>query len=262
MLLCSLWLLATCLACLALDLPFVRNEGDPPFVVLTHGAANYPKFVDHTNDVFCSLAVHTLRGMNVSHVAYTARGYGRSHGWEATAESDAEQFAWSRLGGDMLEVARAQGLARFVGGGSSMGSATAVYAAMRRPELFAGLILMLAPTAWESREARRTTLHEVADRLKQAHPDELYDLVLHAAAASDLPGKNETALYARIACPVLILAHRDAYSHPVSTALALKELIPHAELHVSHDHSGAVKDWGRLIQAFVRKLQLTEINGP
>ena len=95
-------------------------------------------------------------------VCYDARGHGASHGWEETAEKDRLQFSWPHLGRDMLEVATAYGLEPVIVGGSSMGSASALYAAIENPGLVSGLILVRPPTAWEERLARKPQLIQAA----------------------------------------------------------------------------------------------------
>ena len=62
----------------------------------------------------------------------------------------------------MLEVAANYGLEPVILGGSSMGSASALYAAIQEPSLVSGLILMRPPTAWEERLMRKPQLMQAA----------------------------------------------------------------------------------------------------
>ena len=62
----------------------------------------------------------------------------------------------------MLEVAANYGLEPVIVGGSSMGSASALYASIQEPSLVSGLILMRPPTAWEERLNRKPQLMQAA----------------------------------------------------------------------------------------------------
>ena len=98
-------------------------------------------------------------------VCYDARGHGNSHGWEVEAERDRDQFSWPHLGRDMARLASQYDLDSVVVGGSSMGSASALYAALQQQEAgvhIAGLLLVRPPTAWEERLARRPQLLQAA----------------------------------------------------------------------------------------------------
>ena len=140
------------------------------------------------------------------YASYTTRGHGESTGWEATAESNPEQFQWKNLAADMNGVSQYIGLKSYVAAGHSMGAATALYTALAYPSRVRGLILLRPPTAWEERVSRRGKLLENADRCKEANPEEPHYLVLQGTAYSDLPPKENKREYASIKCPVLILS--------------------------------------------------------
>ena len=67
-------------------------------------------------------------------IRYDARGHGES---DATANPD--DYAYPLLGADALALATALGVDRFVAGGASMGSATALHAAVQAPERIVAL---------------------------------------------------------------------------------------------------------------------------
>ena len=140
-----------------------------------------------------------------------------------------------------------------------MGCATTLHAAVRAPERFGRLVLVIPPTAWDSRPAQ-AELYEgsaryvedagkaawlaVANEAPRAAifadlppfpfdadiPEELLPSVMRGAAASDLPDPDALAALEH---PALVLAWAGDPGHPESTAERLAELLPHAELHVA-----------------------------
>src|SRR5690348_10748181 len=58
-------------------------------------------------------------------IRYDARGHGRSE-----ASENLDDYSWPNLARDMLALADALRIERFLAGGQSMGSATALYAAL------------------------------------------------------------------------------------------------------------------------------------
>ena len=124
-----------------------------------------PKDKSHTNDKWVSLVrdvaktLTTTIGTNArACIAYTARGHGKSHGWEDSAATNPTQFTWQSLSTDMIALADYYEIPRFIASGSSMGSATALYAAIQQPERIAGVVMIRPPTAWKERRARRKFL--------------------------------------------------------------------------------------------------------
>src|SRR5262249_14276412 len=80
-------------------------------------------------------------------IRWDARGHGVSGG-----KADVEDYRWDNLGRDLLALADDLGIDEFVAGGVSMGAATALHAAVQAPRGVVGLVLMLAPTAYDTRE--------------------------------------------------------------------------------------------------------------
>lgn len=186
---------------------------------------------------------------------WDARGHGRSGG-----SSDADQYRWDNLGLDLLGLADARRIDRFVAGGVSMGAATALHAAVQAPERVTGMVLALPPTAYETRPAQAAQ-YEADARLVEssgmraylAHAntdppppilgqvpsgydftpavtEQLLPALLRGAAASDLPPPDQLR---RLHVPALILAWPDDPGHPLSTAERLAELLPNARLVVA-----------------------------
>jgi pimeloyl-ACP methyl ester carboxylesterase len=192
-------------------------------------------------------------------IRYDARG----HGGSAAGRDDAAN-RWESLGADLLELAAALGIERFVAAGASMGVAASLHAALLAPDRIEALLLLIPPTAWESRppqaalyramaeildEKGRDALAEVVEETLRAQPvtpgfepaeEALFDALrgwdppalghlLRGAAESDLPAPERLA---EIEAAALIVAVRDDPGHPLSTAEVLAERMPSAELRV------------------------------
>ena len=193
-----------------------------------------------------------LHGFKV--LRYDARGHGSS-----TGRAVPEDYIWPRLADDLLALLEALAPGQSVHtGGPSMSAATQLYAALKAPELFCSLTLLVPPTGWEVRRAqaehyeRSAALVEndgigafirvgdsvlpppaLADRAREPVPavsQELLPSVFRGAALTDLPPKEQLA---RLEVPVQILAWADDHAHPVSTAEQLQRLIPDAQLAIA-----------------------------
>jgi pimeloyl-ACP methyl ester carboxylesterase len=235
----------------------VRVTGTGRPFIWTHGFLNS---VDVEEKL--GLAELLLGLSNTRLVRYDARGHGCSE-----AGRDEAASGWPALGVDLLELISALDLERPVAGGASMGVATTLYAAARAPDRFAGLVLLIPPTAWQTRkqqadlyrggaalveargvegylEATRAAfrmrplpgfteamLETMLDGMRAKSALELARL-LRAAAASDLP---EPAQIRALEIPALVIATRDDPGHPLSSAERLVELMPDAELLVLSD---------------------------
>jgi len=187
-------------------------------------------------------------------VRYDARGHGQTGG-----PTEAEAYRWPRLALDLPALLDELGIERTSAGGASMGCATVLHAALEEPARFDRLVLVIPPTAWESRAAQaeqydgsaryvekegKAAWLEVAGAGPRPEifaalppfpftadiPEDLLPFVLRGAAASDLPPPEAVATIPR---PALVLAWAGDPGHPVSTAERLAELLPHAELHVA-----------------------------
>ena len=237
----------------------LSDEGGHPVVqlhVLTSGRAR-----DRVLDLDLGRGLSGTRLLR-----YDARGHGRS-----TGRAVPEDYLWANLAADLLRVLDAWFPGEQVYGvGTSMGSGTLMHAAVIDPQRFAGLTLVLPPTAWETRIAqaqhyrRNATL--IDDEGEAAfvaagpdfppppaavgHPETVPEVteallpsVFRGAAASDLPDPEALST---IAAPIHLLAWVDDRSHPLSTAQALVEVFPRAHLTVANDPSD-VRRWPMML---------------
>lgn len=210
-------------------------------------------------------------------VRYDARGHG-----ESPKPHDVDAYRWDRLADDMLAVADAAGADRFVAAGASMGCATSLFAALAAPERISGLILVIAPTAWETRADQQDKYETMAaivetsglDRLiaaaamqepstffgEEGHErsmanmaamdPEVFPFVMRGAGASDLPDPDDLR---RITAPTLLLSWTDDDGHPVPTAERLVELLPTPELEIARSPA-EVAQWPVSVQRFLADL--------
>lgn len=149
-------------------------------------------------------------------------------------------------------------------GGASMGTATALHAALNLGDRVRALILTIPPTAWETRRDQARLYEAMAESVEtdgvealieasaaEALPDPFTEVdnfrelraaslrradpkrlaaAFRGAAHADLPSPDEVAT---IAAPTLILAWSGDPGHPLSTAKRLAELLPTADLQVA-----------------------------
>jgi pimeloyl-ACP methyl ester carboxylesterase len=205
-------------------------------------------------------------------VRWDARGHGRSSG-----RPEAADYRWDNLARDVIALADVLGVGQFVAAGVSMGAASALHAAVLAPDRVDALVLVLAPTAYETRAAQADKYHAGADLVEQggtaAYVDrmkeepvpeilsEFADLyhaapnvsepilpaVLRGAAASDLPPPDAVRA---IRAPALLLAWETDPGHPLSTSERLAELLPDAELNVAR-RLRDVATWTDRVEAFL-----------
>lgn len=207
---------------------------------------------------------------------YDARGHGTSG-----STPDPDDSSWRSLAQDQLALADHLGIDGYVAGGASMGCATALHAAVSAPARVRGLLLVIPPTAWETRSAQIGAYLAMADlveagdhdtllrgaaaspppdpfandqRWKQRFTDllatadpERLALVFRGAATADLPSAAEIAT---IAVPTLILAWTGDPGHPAHTAARLQELMPHAELALAASPVG-LANWTERVMRFL-----------
>jgi len=214
-------------------------------------------------------------------VRYDARGHGA-----ADPQYEERAFRWSALVDDMVWAAPE---GPFVAGGAGMGSATALFAAVRAPRRIQALVLALPPPAWEARLAEREAQRAAAKVVERRglpayvrtlrgqpqprilaeelpHAQELtlrqvrmmdeqaVPAILRGAASSDLPTREEVR---SVVVPTLILAWEDDPGHPLSTAEELARLMVMSELHVAANLADA-RRWPSLVREFLADLCLWE----
>ena len=212
-------------------------------------------------------------------VRYDARGHGRS-GWS----DDTTSYGWDELATDQLALADALEIPTWVSGGASMGAATALHVACTAPERVRALVLMIPPTAWETRAAQAEMYETMASIIEQRGVEQLLALgaqtpppdpfvgddawrarreatmreadpvrlagVLRGATGAYFPAPDRIGA---IAVPTLVLAWSGDPGHPVSTAEILHELIPDTRCVVASTAED-VAAWTPTINAFVREL--------
>lgn len=212
-----------------------------------------------------------LKGFRV--LRYDARGHGSS-----TGRAVPEDYLWPRLADDLLalleEVAPGEAVHT---AGPSMGAATQLHAALREPNRFASLTLLVPPTAWGTRKAQANSYLSsadvvendgigafvrigqsvlpppaLADRPKERVPavsQELLPSIFRGASRTDLPPKEQVS---GIQIPVQILAWVDDHAHPVSTAEELHRLIGTSQLAIAETPEDLLT-WPQRVQAFVSR---------
>ena len=219
-------------------------------------------------------------------VRYDARGHGESQATDNIAD-----YQWTHLAKDMLAVADHSGAGKLVLGGASMGCGTSLMAALDlinsgQKDKLAGLVLVIPPTAWETRpaQAKKYKLLALLNRLKlvpaliplltknkviagflnkatpqiepilqrhmASHNKAAYYPLLMGSAQSDLPPKDDLK---QIDAPVLILGWQEDQSHPVSTAKQLRKLLPNSEIHLANEVRH-VDQWDQQINQFLADL--------
>jgi pimeloyl-ACP methyl ester carboxylesterase len=216
-------------------------------------------------------------------VRFDARGHGASD-----PTRDADDYRWPSLALDEWALVDALGIERPVLGGASMGAATALHAALLRPEDVAGLVLVIPPTAWATRRAQ-ADLYEAGAALIESSgveafleasaaapvpapfrdlpeaprpgPDVREDVlptVLRGAAASDLP---EPDALRGLDVPAVVLAWAGDPGHPASTAEVLAEALPRATVEVADDLA-TVLAWPERVAAVLDAVAVEDAGSP
>ncbi len=207
-------------------------------------------------------------------IRWDARGHGLSGGAPVP-----DHYRWDNLGRDLIALADELGIDQFVAGGASMGAATALHAAVQAPQRVVALVLMLAPTAYETRDEQADLyraaavlverigkdsylqqlsnlpapgiLADFADRFSPVPQvsEQLLPAVLRGAASSDLPPEEAVR---RVTAPALLLPWVSDDGHPLSTSERLLELLPNVQIHVAY-HLRDVGTWTDRIDAFLAR---------
>ncbi len=246
------------------------TDGQGPVVAYAHGVLLSRAMV-RAMGVFDIDAVAAGRRL----LTYDQRGHGHSTGRSVTAAHTFDGAA-----DDLLAVLDAAGVDRpvdFVG--SSLGAAAVLVAALRAPERFRRLALVIPPAAWEHADpdARRWYLDAAdeidthgggawrrhwaattpdprprADRDLPLTPDiadESMSIALRAVGESDLP---DPARIAALPHPTLILTWAGDPLHPVATAERLHALLTGSALHVARTPAEVATWTGQVTDFFTR----------
>lgn len=243
----------------------LSDEGGHPVVQL-HGLTS-SRYRDRLLDLDLGRGLSGTRLLR-----YDARAHGRS-----TGRPEPGDYRWPVLADDLLRL-----LDRYFPGeqvhgvGPSMGTGTLLHAALRDPERFAGLTLLVPPTAWETRVEKAADYRRAADVVEEigmapfvaagrltprppatvgtpeTEPDvseALLPSLLRGAALSDLPLRERLAA---IDVPVTVLAWVDDPAHPVSTAEQMAASLPNATLEVAAMPSDVAR-WPSILLQDVRR---------
>lgn len=235
------------------ELVFDRS-GEGPTIVWGHGLTSSRS----GEDAFPLVKWDEVRH-SVDVLRYDARGHG-----ESAFTTELEGYGWDALALDQLGLCDELGIEAAIVGGASMGAATALHVATMAPERVRALVLMIPPTAWETRAAQAGVYGQMADvvdaagveplitasadvappdpfvaddgwkqrraeTLRSADPVRLAG-VFRGAAGADLPPREAVAA---ITCPTLILAWSGDPGHPVSSAEQLHGLIGGSTVHIA-----------------------------
>lgn len=210
-------------------------------------------------------------------VRYDARGHG-----ETGDLASPDEGAWSELALDQVALIDALDIADVVIGGASMGAATALHAAPLLGDRLRALVLVIPPTAWETR-AEQADLYETMAAIVEAKgvepliaaaaamppPDPFIEVVeqyrarraesmraadprrlaavFRGASGADFPSEEAVAA---IDVPTLILAWPGDPGHPVSTAERLEGLMPNTEVAIASTFDEFV-GWTDRVEAFL-----------
>ena len=250
----------------------VHDEGAGMPVIWGHGLTS-------------SVSAEEAMGMGVADlppdryrvIRYDARGHG-----DSGATLDPDDYTYPSLAADQLGLADALGLDRFVTGGMSMGTGTALHVAVSAPERVLALVLGIPPTGWEGRRAQGAEYQDRGTLLQEQGREALIQAVLAAPlppiftpfadqviagirdryedydeavlaplltgiGGSDLPDPDAIAA---LTMPVLVLAWRGDPVHPEATADRLSELLPDAEVVVA-DELREVLGWRDRVAEFL-----------
>lgn len=184
-------------------------------------------------------------------------------------------YSWPALTKELISVLDTQKYDKVLMGGLSMGSGTAIHAAVRFPERVKALILVTPPPAWEKREKIKMvyrkvisktngdSIPEILKRIIQLNQDppeyfeqnhlgtklrllehrlsfepQYYTQIYLGGASSDFPSREQIS---QINVPTLIIAHPDDTNHPLETAQELNKLINGSELVIVSDYENYQK---------------------
>lgn len=198
-------------------------------------------------------------GLDRKVLRYDARGHGLSSDLLAPAEGD-----WAALALDQIALIDHLDWDEVILGGASMGTATALHAALALGDRVRALVLVIPPTAWETRAAQVDLYAKMADAVESdgvamlvaaarvtPPPDPFLDSDFYlerrigmlesadparlaagfrGALTADLPPR---AALRALAVPTLVLAWSGDPGHPASTAEELGDLLPDVEVVIS-----------------------------
>lgn len=243
------------------------DVGSGPVVLYAHGLSS-----SRANDKRMGLAEFAPVSSANRLISYDARGHGESAG-----STNVDDYTWASLADDLIALAdHVSPGAPVTVIGSSMGTGTALHAAVKAPERFDRLVLTAPPTAWETRAGQTEMYAAIAELAETSSPEalaamlaqapvapiftdvsgfppapdiahELLPTVFRGAGRSDLPPPDALA---GLRQPTLVLAWATDPGHPVSTAERINDLIEASHLHIS-ETSNDIRTWGTRAAEFL-----------
>lgn len=231
-----------------LKIPYINIQGSgQPFIWL-HGMLNSVE-----SDSLYSLIDFDQLSDIVSLIRYNS-----------CDQSPTGDYCWNAMIEELMGVADHQKYDSMILGGCSMGSGTALHAAIRFPERVKALILVTPPPAWELRTSIKKVYEKVALKANSEYIPQLikriihlnedppaffeelrpgtrqrllelrlgfdphyYYSIYHGGAISDFPTHDQIA---QIKVPTLIVTDPDDLNHPIEIAREINKLIPDSEL--------------------------------
>lgn len=212
----------------------------------------------------------------VNLIRYDARGHG-----DSGSTPERQGYSWAELALDQLGLADGLGIETYIAGGASMGCGTALHAAVAAPKRIRALVLLIPPTAWETRREQSAMWDKVAGIVEAkgverviegsaklpppdpfANSSKWRDIdaenmrawdpvrlarVFRGSTVADLPPRQAIAA---IGVPTLILAWSGDPAHPTTTAEELSELIATSELHIAST-ADELATWTERVAGFV-----------
>jgi len=211
---------------------------------------------------------------------YDARGHGGS------SESIGD-CTWHAMGSDMVHLRRSWGKPKTILGGTSMGAAASLFAALKDTTDIAGLILATPPTCYQQRRKFVPMYRESVDLARRdgleaaklaaagkARPPifmetergrDMFDIgwqakfemgrkrycaALDGAAESDLPPPEKLKT---LNIPALILAWQSDVQHPLESAEFLHQVLPQSSLHIARSWS-QIEEFPAIMRDFLQAL--------
>jgi len=230
-------------------------EGDGPLLVFGHGLLGS---IERVEEDQANLAELRRR---VRLLLYDARGHGQSEG-----PSEPAGYSWETLGLDMVGLLDHLGEERAILAGGSMGAATALWAAIERPERVSALVLLMPPPLGfeemrdEPERQALATLDLVAAMIENFGLEQTVEFVRQSQAIPDAPDADDRlrsflalnpgtivhavrglraapvhdpARYRQVRVPTLVLGHEGDPLHPARAARLAASMIDGARLAVA-----------------------------
>lgn len=184
--------------------------------------------------------------------------------YDACDKATNGDYSWKGLVAELKSIIESISCEKAILGGVSMGSGTALYTAIRHPELVKALILVTPPPAWEVRVATQALYEKIALKARPDHlpdflkriiqrnqdPPEFYEQqfpgtrkkllelrvsfdpayyysIYHGGAVSDFPLREELT---KLEIPTLIIADPNDAGHPIEVAREMHKLIAGSQL--------------------------------